>query len=132
MPARFALCLILCGTAAAEVQRIEIRGRETAGPYERIVGRAYYAVDPKSAANRAVADIALAPTNAQGQVEFSGDFLVVRPKDPHKSRGAVFLEVVNRGVPQSLFLISGAELNNPAPERWEMGDGFLLEQGSST
>src|SRR5215831_1887427 len=129
MPARFALFLMLCGTAAAEVERIEIRTRDAAGPYERIVGRAFYAVDPKSAANRAVADIALAPTNAEGQVEFSGDFLVVRPKDPKKSRGAVFLEVVNRGLPQSLFLVSGAGLNNPAPERWDMGDAFLLEQG---
>src|SRR5690348_15260330 len=124
-----ALLLILSGLAAAELERIEIRTRVDAGPYERIIGRVYYSVDPDLPANRAIADIALAPRNAEGKVEFSGDLLVWRPKDPRKSRGAVFLEVVNRGGPQSLYLISGAEGGDPAPERWDMGDRFLLEQG---
>lgn len=123
------LLLLLSGIAAAELQSIEVRSQAAVGPYERILARAHYAVDPKLAANRAVADLALAPINPQGQVEFSGDVLVWRPKDPHHSRGAVFLEVVNRGGPQSLFLMSGATGGSPAPEHWDMGDRFLLEQG---
>jgi hypothetical protein len=122
------LLVVLCGMAAGELQRIEIRGRDQMGPYERIVGRAYFSVDPGVAVNRAIADIALAPRNASGQVEFSGDLLVVRPK-AGKSRGTVFLEVVNRGGPQSLFLLSGARGGDPAPENWDFGDRFLLEQG---
>src|SRR5579871_2513792 len=100
-----ALVLLICGTAAAEVQRIEIRSRADAGPYERLFGRVYYSVDPNKAANRAIADIARAPKNAAGQVEFSGDVLVWRPKEARRSRGSVFLEVVNRGGPQSVYLI---------------------------
>ena len=65
------LFLIFCALAAAELERIEIRSRDSAGPDERLVGRAYFSVDPKLAANREIADIALATTNAEGKVEFS-------------------------------------------------------------
>jgi len=124
-----ALLLVVCGVAAAELDRIEIRSVAESGPYERVIGRAHYSVDPALAANRGIADIALAPKNAAGRVEFSGDVLVWRPKAPRKSRGAVFLEIVNRGGPQSVFLISGATGGDAAPEHWDLGDRFLLEQG---
>lgn len=123
------LFLIFCALAAAELERIEIRSRDSAGPDERLVGRAYFSVDPKLAANREIADIALATTNAEGKVEFSSDFLVWRPRESRHARGAVFLEVVNRGGPQSVYLISGARSSDPAPERWDLGDRFLLDQG---
>ncbi|PWU12766.1 MAG: hypothetical protein C5B51_00095 [Terriglobia bacterium] len=123
------LLAIFCSVAAAELERIEIRGRDELGAYERVTGRAYFAVDPNLAVNQAIADLALAPRNSKGRVEFSGDLMIVRPKDPRRSRGAVFLEVVNRGGPQSLFLISGARGGDPAPEHWDFGDRFLLEQG---
>ena len=122
------LPLVLCGVAAGELQRIEIRGRDEIGPYERIVGRAYFAIDPKLSVNQAIADVALAPVNSAGAVEFSGDLLVVRPKTGN-SRGTVFLEVVNRGGPQSLYILSAARAGGPAPEQWDFGDRFLLDQG---
>jgi hypothetical protein len=122
------LLVVLSGLALAELERIEIRGRDAFGPYERVWGRAYFAVDPKLPVNQAVADLALAPKNSQGKVEFSSDLLVVRPKTGAKSRGTVFLEVVNRGVPQALGILSGARGGNP-PERWDFGDQFLLQQG---
>ena len=124
-----ALLVLGCTFATAEVERIEIRSRTSEGPYERLVGRVYYAVDPKLAANRGITDLALAPTNSEGKVEFSGDLMIWRAKDSRHSREAVFLEVVNRGGPQSLYLISGAEGGEAAPEHWDMGDRFLLEQG---
>jgi hypothetical protein len=127
--APFLLLVTISGLAAGEVQRIEIRSRDDAGTYERLVGRVYYSVDPKLAANQTIADIALAPVTAGGKVEFSGDVLIVRPKDPAKSRGAVFLEVVNRGGPQSLGIMSAALGGDPAPEHWDLGDRFLLDQG---
>ncbi|HJT87829.1 MAG TPA: alpha/beta hydrolase domain-containing protein, partial [Bryobacteraceae bacterium] len=46
-----------------------------------------------------------------------------------KSRGTVFLEVVNRGGPQSLYLLDGARGGGPKPEGWDLGDDFLLKQG---
>ncbi|HLK48064.1 MAG TPA: alpha/beta hydrolase domain-containing protein [Bryobacteraceae bacterium] len=124
-----ALLLVLAAMAAAAVDRIEIRSRADVGPYERILGRVYYSIDPALAPNRIITDVSLAPRNKEGRVEFSGDLMVWRPRDARRSRGAAFLEVVNRGGPQSLYLISGAQGGDAAPERWDMGDRFLLEQG---
>jgi hypothetical protein len=115
----------------AELRRIEVRRRDDFGKYERIIGRAFFSVDPKLPANRSIADIDFAPKNAQAQVEFSGDLLYFRPKAQSKSHGTVFLEVVNRGRDQALALMSGAVQRNLAPENWSLGDGFLIDQGFS-
>ena len=76
-----------------------------------------------------IADIDHAPRNANGKVEFSSDLLFFKPKDARRARGTVFLEVVNRGRDQSLAILSGAQQRNLSPESWNLGDGFLLEQG---
>src|SRR5688572_11353056 len=80
-------------------------------------------------ANRGIADIDHAPRNTSGKVEFSSDLLFFRPKDGRGARGTVFLEVVNRGRDQSLAILSGAQQRSLFPEYWNLGDGFLLEQG---
>src|SRR5689334_13099229 len=67
------------------------------GPYERLIARAYFAVDPKLPANRIIADIDKAPRNADGMVEFSSDLYVLKPRDPGHGNGAVLYEVSNRG-----------------------------------
>jgi len=61
------------------------------GAYERIAGRAYFAVDPKLAVNQAIADLDKAPRNKDGLVEFSADFYILRPKDSAKGNGDGFL-----------------------------------------
>ena len=69
------LTLLCLATSAADarVVRIEVRYRMDlaggmwyglAGPYEKIVGTIYYAVDPDNPANRIITDIAFAPRNA--------------------------------------------------------------------
>jgi len=127
------LALILLQTAPlrAELRRIEVRRRDDFGTYERIIGRAFFAVDPALAANGGIADLKFAPKNADGQVEFAGDLLYFRPRAPSKTRGTVFLEIVNRGRDQALGLMSAAVQQNLAPENWDLGDRFLLEQGFS-
>ena len=105
--------------ASAGVTRIEVSSRAdvTGFPaYERISGKVYFAVDPKLAANRAIADIDLAPRNALGLVEFSADMLALRPKDSAKSNGTALLEISNRG---------GTSLTNAL----NLNDQFLLERG---
>lgn len=123
------LLLVLADTARAEVVRVEVRRRDDWGTHERVIGRVYFAIDPMAPANRAIADIEHAPRNAAGQVEFSSDLLFFRPKDASRARGTAFLEVVNRGRDQSLAILSGAQQRNLSPESWNLGDGFLLEQG---
>jgi len=121
--------LIAAGTASAEVVRIDVQRRDDWGTHERIIGRVHFAIDPRAPANRAIADIDHAPRNREGKVEFASDLLFFRPKDPARARGAVFVEVVNRGRDQSLAIMSGARQRSLAPESWSLGDGFLLEQG---
>src|SRR5207302_1484001 len=88
-----------------------------------------FSVDPKLPRNRIIADLDLAPTNKQGKVEFASDLLLFVPKDARRTRGTVFLEIVNRGQDQSLAIMSGAQQRDLSPESWVLGDRFLLEQG---
>ena len=121
--------LALADVVAAEVVRIEVHNRDDWGTHERIIGRVHFAVDPAAPANRGIADIDAAPKNAAGKVEFSSDLLFFRPKDVRRARGTAFVEVVNRGRDQSLAILSGAQQRSLAPDAWNLGDGFLLEQG---
>src|SRR6266446_2222424 len=91
----FVLVFLLPLAASGELRRIEILSREPwldgkplgqAGAYEKVRGRAYFAVDPSHPANQRIADITLAPPNAQAEVEFLGDFVVLRPMDPSKEQ----------------------------------------------
>src|SRR5262245_23486347 len=91
----FALVCLLPLAASGALRRIEILSHEPwldgqplgkAGAYEKVRGRAYFAVDPSHLANQRIADLTLAPHNAQAQVEFWGDFVVLRPRDPSKAR----------------------------------------------
>ena len=130
LPVWVTLVLLLAATSAsAEVVRIEVRSRDDFGSHERVIARVHYAVDPKLPANQAIADLALAPRNAQGKVEFAGDLLLFLPRQASSARGTVFLEVVNRGRDQSLGLMSDARQRDLAPENWSLGDRFLLAEG---
>src|SRR5579862_911177 len=100
------LALCLAPAAPAALLRIEIAERSdvlagksfgSAGPYERLVGKAFFAVDPKLPANQIVCDVDKAPRNDSGLVEFSSDIYILKPSDPKKGNGAVLYEVSNRG-----------------------------------
>src|SRR2546428_7562284 len=129
----FSLCL--CGLVLphkqgrAEVVKIDITRKDDFGTHDRIIGRVQFAVDPKLSANRIIADLDLAPRNAQGKVEFASDLLLFVPKEASRARGTVFFEIVNRGRDQSLAVMSGAQQRDLSPESWVLGDRFLLEQG---
>jgi hypothetical protein len=117
-------------SASADVIRIDIRRRDVIGKYERLIGRVYFAIDPANPANRPIADLDAAPVNAAGLVEFSSDVMIIRPRTAEHTLGTVFLEIVNRGREQSLGLMSGGVTpDDAAPEHWDLGDRFVLEQG---
>src|SRR5436189_5243640 len=103
-----AVLLVALGTVpvSAEVVRIDVRSRSDlaggmafgpVGPYEKLSGKIYFAVDPTLPANRIVADLDKAARNPAGRVEFSADFFVVKPKRIERGNGAVLYEVSNRG-----------------------------------
>jgi len=99
------------------------------GAYERIIGKAHFAVDPMAAANRDVVNLKLAPRNAKGQVEFYADFVIFAPVDPKESNGTLFFEVSNRGRKGLLSAFSLASGSNDPRTEKEFGDGILFEQG---
>jgi hypothetical protein len=67
------------------------------GPYEHIFGLIHGELDPKDPKNAIITDIALAPRNARGKVEYVAQFSLVKPVDMGKSTGVLRYSVVNRG-----------------------------------
>src|SRR6266853_937797 len=67
------------------------------GPYELLRGTAYLEVDPRDPRDAVVVDLENAPRNAQGLVEFSTPFLIVRPVDARRGNHKIFYAVNNRG-----------------------------------
>jgi hypothetical protein len=129
------LIVFCASTADAHVTRVEILSREDvqggrafglAGAYERIIGRVYFAVSPENVHNRQIVDLDKAPRNAHGEVEFSADVYLYKPKDMNKGNGAVLFEVSNRGGRGILRLVDGG---NSSDANGEFGDGFLLREG---
>jgi hypothetical protein len=90
--------------------------------YEKLVGRVYFAVDPADSRNAIVADLDRAPRNAQGRVEFSADFELVRPKTG--GNGVVLVDVVNRG--RRTVIPNFNRIGGRDPD---VGDGFLMRRG---
>jgi hypothetical protein len=128
----------LAGPAVAKVERIEILSREpfangapfgTAGAYEKLRGRAWFALDPDAAANAAIADLKLAPRNKDGRVAFSAEFLMLRPADAARGNGTLLYEVNNRGRIAMLRQLDGAGSSNDPASTADVGNGFLFRHG---
>jgi hypothetical protein len=127
-------CLAAATPADARITRIVISKVESpayggasfgsVGQYERLDGIAYGEVDPHAPHNAIIQDIALAPRNERGMVEYAMDVSILKPIDTSRSSRTLLYDVVNRG-------------NRVAPERFNIGksdadsaaDGFLQAQG---
>ncbi|MCL4792958.1 MAG: hypothetical protein KJZ84_00270 [Bryobacteraceae bacterium] len=140
---RSVLCLLfVAAILPAALTRVEVLERSVilegrpfgaAGSYERIVARAHFALDPKAPANREIRDLALAPVNADGLVEFHADLYLLKPTDPARANGTLFIEVPNRGGKGLLsrFQYARASLDPRTGEEfgadpWLMREGFTL------
>lgn len=128
--------LALAASASARVIRVEILSRTpvlngqsfgSAGAYEEITARVYFAVRPDDPHNRIIVDVDKAPRNSAGDVEFSSDLYLLRPV--HGGNGALLLEIPNRGGKGLLRIVDrGSVAGNPSsPSAW--GDAWLLRQG---
>jgi hypothetical protein len=130
--------LLVAASAHAEVVRVEVTSRAdvlagrsfgAAGAFETIVGRIFFAVDPRNPVNQIITDIDKAPRNAAGRVEFSSDFYLIKPKDPARGNGTLLYEVSNRGGKGMIGFFNFAEGSLAPRTATQFGDGFLLEQG---
>ncbi len=121
----------------ARVVRVEIASRTSvldgkvfgdAGAYERITGRVYFSLPVANAHNLRIVDLGNAVNLKNGEVEFSADFVAVRPKDAHKGNGSMLLEVPNRGHARILSLVDGGDqdLSHDAGDAWLLRNGFTV------
>ncbi len=130
--------LTFAPAAQARVTRVEIVSRAdvldgkpfgAAGAYEKLIGKIYFAVPPANPHNRAIVDLDRTERTANGEVEFSADIYILKPKDPTKGSGALLLEVPNRGSKGIIRLFQGAKGSADPTTEEEFGDGFLLHRG---
>ena len=133
------LLVLLAPAAEARLLRLEVletvspafdgRGFGTAGTYDRITARATIGLDPADPHNSGIADLALAPRNAEGLVEATSDVVILRPTDGTRGNGVLLYDVVNRGRKLGLNLLNDAPLGNAVRADADAGNGFLMRQG---
>jgi hypothetical protein len=121
----------------ARVLHVEVASRTTvlngkafgdAGAYERITGRVYFSLPVANAHNRRIVDLGNAVNLKNGEVEFSSDFIAVRPKDVHKGNGSLLLEVPNRGNARLVAVVDGGDedLARDAGDAWLLRNGYTV------
>jgi hypothetical protein len=129
--------------AQAHITRIDITQTESptfggyawpgVGQYEKVVGKAYGEIDPNDRRNSVIADIALAPRNANGKVGYSFDFYLLRPVDLAKGSHKLMYEPPNRGRKLYGTLNRTAGGNDPGSvtDAGALSQAFLMERGYS-
>jgi len=139
---RLALATLLCvlvfiDPLDARVIRVDITSRQDVldgksfgdvGAYERIAGRIYFSVRIDNPRNQRIVDLANAVNLKDGEVEFSSDFIAIRPKDWRKGNGSMLLESPNRGHSRIVSLVDGGDWNvaNDAGDGWLLRNGFTF------
>jgi len=118
------------------VVRLEVTRREpvlggapfgAGGAYEKVEGVLHFAVDPAARVHEPIADLGRAPRNAQGLVESSADFSLLRPLSGGARR--LLLDVPNRGRKIALGMFNSAPRSNDPATREDFGNGFLMRHG---
>src|SRR5579871_5597605 len=134
------LMLFLAAGAGARVVQVRIDHREPVlrgksfgpvGAYEKLTGTIVFALNPSLPQNSPIVDLALAPRNSRGEVEFSADFYLLKPVDVSRGNSRLLYEVGNRGSKGILRTFQkGGPSQDPSTEA-DFGDAFLMTQGYS-
>ena len=133
----FCAFTLAAACAHAGVLRVEVDSHSdvlqgqafgTVGAYERLTGRVYFGVAVDNAHNARIVDLGRAANLRDGQVEFSADFVAVRPRDAARANGALLLEVPNRGRPGIISLVDGgdSDLSKDAGDAWLLKSGYTI------
>src|SRR5258705_11188847 len=116
-----------------EVQKREVvlggKSFGATGAYEKIAGTIRLAADPAHPLHRQITDIGLAQKNADGQVEFSADFYLLKPVGARKGKGRLLLDVANRGRKVALGMFNSTPRAPDPSAPVDFGNGFLMRQG---
>ncbi|MGH7835187.1 MAG: alpha/beta hydrolase domain-containing protein, partial [Candidatus Binatia bacterium] len=116
---------------AAERREIFAGGYEfpVTGAYEKIAGRAFGEVHPKSPLNRVIVNLDRAPRNQRGNVEYWTDFFILKPMDMRRGNGKLIYDAPNRGTKKILMFLNDAPESNDPSTREDGGNGFLMREG---
>ena len=125
--AAIGVCLTVSATDA-RVTKIVVTTRESptyngasfgsVGQYEKLIGTATGEIDPNDRHNAIIQDLQFAPRNANGKVEYTASFTLVKPIDMSKGNGRLFYNINNRGNRNFPYNIGG-----------DPGDGFVQSRG---
>jgi hypothetical protein len=128
-------------TAQARITKITVTRTESltfegrsfgsVGQYEKLVGRVKGELDPTDPHNSVIVDIALAPRNTRGKVEYETDIMILRPIDRSKGNHKVWYELTNRGQVFAFAQLNEAPERNDPTRAADAGNGFLMRQGYS-
>lgn len=99
------------------------------GAYERLKGRARFAIDPKAPAQAGIVDLDKAPVDAKGYVHFATDISILRPLDPAKGNKRLFFDWGNRGNVRCLQFFNDAQHSNDPRTLAHAGNGFFFRRG---
>jgi hypothetical protein len=137
------MALFVCGSAIAQqsapasglgITRVVITKRQiafggasfgTAGTYEVLAGTAYGELDPHAPGNSGIVNIDRASVNTSGHVEYSVDFMILKPADPKRGNGRLIYDFVNRGRNTILRLDESGD----SFAANDAGNGFLVSHG---
>jgi len=100
-----------------------------AGAYERLAGRAHFAVDPDAPAAAGIVDLDMAARNAAGLVEFTSDLCILKPRDMARGNGRLLFGYGNRGNKRELQFFNDAPACNDPRSLADAGNGFLMRRG---
>ena len=139
-----AASLVLASAPAqARLTRIQITTQESptfggfswpgVGQYEKIAGKAFGEINPSDPKNAVIVDLALAPRNANGNVEYAFDFYILKPIDLSKGNHKMLYEPPNRGGKTISALNRGVGGNDPGSvtNPTSLANSFLMPQGYS-
>ena len=99
------------------------------GAYEIVAGKARGELLPDDPRNACIVNLAKAPRNERGAVEYRCDIHIVRPQDMDKGNRRVLYEAPNRGSKRALMFLNDApECNDPVTLE-HAGNGFLMRWG---
>ena len=99
------------------------------GAYERISGRAHFAVDPRAAAQATVVDLENAPVDERGLVRLAADFMILKPREMERGNRGVFYDYGNRGHKRALQFYNDAPHSNMPITLAHAGNGFFMRRG---